>query len=54
MTNNQVIECAEKIAVIINDGHEYEVTITGRFPLSDISVIEIKTADLNFLQLGDS
>jgi len=54
MTNNHVVEHAEKIRVKFKDGREFEAKVTGRDPLSDVAVIEIKTGKLPPLPLGDS
>ena len=54
MTNNHVVEDADKVSVKFNDGKEYEATITGRDPLSDIAVIEISRVKSPVLPLGDS
>ena len=54
MTNSHVVEGAEKVHVTFKDGHEYEATVTGRDPQSDIAVIEIKTDKRQALALGDS
>jgi len=42
MTNNHVVEGADKVHVKFKDGQEYEAKITGRDPQSDIAVIEIR------------
>lgn len=54
MTNNHVVEGADKVSVKFKDGYQYEAEITGRDPQSDIAVIEIDTDKRQALQLGDS
>jgi serine protease Do len=54
MTNNHVVEGAERIRVTFQDGRELEATITGRDPQSDVAVIEIKSGGLPALQPADS
>ncbi|MDH5386977.1 MAG: DegQ family serine endoprotease [Gammaproteobacteria bacterium] len=54
MTNNHVVEGADKVSVKFNDGKEYEASVTGRDPQSDIAVIEISTVKPTVLPLGDS
>jgi serine protease Do len=54
LTNNHVIDQADKIKVKFQDGREYDAKVTGRDPQSDIAVIEIKTGDLPPLAWGDS
>ena len=54
LTNNHVVENADKIHVKLQDGREFEARVTGRDPQSDIAVIEIEAKDLPRLNLGDS
>jgi serine protease Do len=54
MTNNHVVEGAERIRVTFQDGREFDAEVTGRDPQSDVAVIEIKTGGLPALALGDS
>ena len=54
LTNNHVVENAEKIRVQFQDGSEYSAKITGRDPQSDVAVIEIKAGGLPALTLADS
>ncbi len=43
ITNNHVIQGAEDILVRVNGDEEYEATIVGKDPLSDIAVLQIKS-----------
>jgi serine protease Do len=54
LTNNHVVENADKIAVIFPDGREFSAKITGRDPKSDVAVIEIETSEIPPLPLADS
>ncbi len=54
LTNNHVVEGAEKIFVTFKDGREFEARITGTDPKSDVAVIEIKDSEHPALQMGDS
>ncbi|MDM8516976.1 DegQ family serine endoprotease [Desulfobacterales bacterium HSG16] len=55
VTNNHVIEDADKIRVILNDGKEFDAEIVGRDKNTDIALIKIDSAsDLPVLSLGDS
>ncbi|MGV6818177.1 MAG: DegQ family serine endoprotease [Thiotrichales bacterium] len=54
LTNNHVVENAEKITVRLQDGREFEAKVTGTDPKSDVAVIEIKVGGLKPLPLGDS
>ena len=54
LTNNHVVEKADKIRVKLQDGRQFEASVTGRDPQSDVAVIEISTGGLPALPLGDS
>ena len=54
LTNDHVVENAEKITVRFKDGRVYEGEVKGTDPESDIAVIKIKAAGLTPAKLGDS
>ncbi len=54
LTNNHVVEDAEKIRIQFQDGREFDATITGRDPQSDVAVLEIEADGLTPLRWGDS
>ena len=54
MTNNHVVENADKIKVKLNDGREFDATVKGKDSHSDVAVIEIKQGNLPALKLADS
>lgn len=54
VTNNHVISDAKKITVTLNDGREYEATVIGKDPSSDVALIKIKAENLPYLSFGDS
>ncbi len=56
VTNNHVVEGADKIKVILVGGKEYKATVKGRDPKTDLALIQIvdPPADLTVLKLGDS
>jgi serine protease Do len=54
LTNNHVVESAEKIRVKFQDGREYEARIKGTDPKSDVAVLEIPVRGLPALNWGDS
>jgi S1-C subfamily serine protease len=54
VTNNHVVEGAESIAVTIPDGRNYDATIVGTDPLTDLAVIKIEGDDLLAATFGDS
>ena len=55
ITNNHVIKDADDILVRVNGDKEYEATIVGTDPLSDIAVLQIKSKDKFIpVKFGDS
>ncbi len=56
ITNNHVVEGADKIKVKLVGGKEYQATIKGRDPKTDLALIHITNPpkDLPYLVLGDS
>ncbi len=54
VTNNHVIEDAQKIKVILNDKREFEARLVGTDPSTDIALLKIDTDDLPFLIYGNS
>lgn len=54
VTNNHVISGAKKITVTLSDGREYEATVIGKDPSSDIALIKIDGKNLPYLSFGDS
>lgn len=62
LTNNHVINNADKISVQLNDGREYDAKLIGRDEQSDIALIQVtdvknltavKIADSDKLRVGD-
>ena len=54
ITNQHVIEGAEEIVVTTRDGTDYEATLLGEDPLTDIAVLEIAGNDLPTVSFGSS
>jgi serine protease Do len=56
LTNNHVVEKSDSIRVTLSDGREFEATIVGTDPKSDIAVIKMKRApkDLVPIPFGNS
>ena len=55
VTNNHVIKGAEDILVRVNGDKEYEATVIGADPLSDIAVLQIKSKEkFTAVKFGDS
>jgi serine protease Do len=55
VTNNHVIENADRITVKLSDGKESDAKIIGRDPNTDLALIKIESSrDLHPLRMGDS
>jgi serine protease Do len=55
VTNNHVVEGADKIKVILKNGKEFDAEVKGRDPNTDLALIRIKPDnDLPVIELGDS
>jgi serine protease Do len=54
LTNNHVVEGADKIKVRLNDGREFTATLKGQDSRTDLAVLYIKAKDLPAASLGDS
>ncbi len=54
LTNNHVVEKADKITVRLNDKREFTAKVIGTDPQSDVAVIKIDGNNLPVLPLGDS
>lgn len=55
VTNNHVIDNADKITVSLNDGHEYKAKLVGKDPQSDIALLKLEDAKkLTAIKLADS
>ncbi len=54
VTNNHVVDGANDIIVILNDGKELEATLVGRDAQTDLAVVKVNPANLIPAELGDS
>lgn len=54
VTNNHVVEGADKIKVHLNDRRQFDARIVGRDPSTDIAVLKVEGADLATLEYGNS
>jgi serine protease Do len=54
LTNNHMVEGADKVTVELADGRKFTAEITGTDPDSDIAVIKIDADNLPYLELADS
>lgn len=54
VTNNHVVEGANKIEVTFNDKHKRTATIIGNDPSTDLALIKVDAQDLEYLTFADS
>jgi serine protease Do len=54
LTNNHVVENAEKVHVTLDDGREFDAKVVGADPKSDIAVVKVEATGLPYIQLADS
>ena len=54
LTNNHVVEGADKINIEMNDRRTFAAKVVGADPLSDLAVVKIEADNLPYLNLGDS
>ena len=54
ITNNHVVEDAEKITVTLNDKREFDGTLVGTDAEADLALIKIEETNLPFLTFGNS
>lgn len=54
LTNNHVVEDAEKITVTLLDGRELQAKLVGTDPSTEVAVIKIDANDLHSLEMADS
>ena len=54
VTNNHVVEGADKIQVHLNDRRVFDAKVVGRDPSTDIAVLKIDAVDLAILPYGNS
>lgn len=54
VTNNHVVDGAEKVKVTLNDKRSFDAKVVGTDPNSDIALLKIDQTDLPFMRIGDS
>jgi len=54
VTNNHVINGADKVEVILEDKRTYEAKIIGRDPSTDLALLKIEEKALPFIKFGNS
>lgn len=54
LTNNHVVENADKVTVELSDGRRLDATIVGTDPATDLAVLKVEATGLAAVTLGDS
>ncbi|MEX1167961.1 MAG: trypsin-like peptidase domain-containing protein [Hydrogenophaga sp.] len=54
LTNNHVIEEADEIEVVLNDGRKSVAKVIGTDPETDLAILKVDLLDLPVITLGDS
>jgi serine protease Do len=56
LTNNHVVEEADKLEIELSDGTRYQMSVVGTDPETDLALLQVEEADqvFPFLALGDS
>ncbi|MEP6703634.1 MAG: DegQ family serine endoprotease [Acidobacteriota bacterium] len=54
LTNNHVVEGAEKITVLLSDNKSFDAKLVGSDKASDLAVLKIEAQNMPFLSLGNS
>lgn len=54
LTNNHVVEGAERVTVVLQDRREFDAEVVGRDPNTDVAVLKIDANGLPVVELGDS
>ncbi len=54
VTNNHVVADATKITVTLNNNEQYEATVVGTDPATDVAIIKVDASGLPTIPMGDS
>lgn len=54
VTNNHVIDGAERLEVTLNDNRNFAATVIGTDEVTDLALIKIDATDLHLIPMGDS
>lgn len=54
VTNNHVIDEADRLEVTLNDNRTFDATVVGTDPTTDLALIKIDAKDLPVIPMGDS
>ncbi len=54
VTNNHVIQNADKVEIVLNDKREYNAEVIGRDPSTDLALLKVDAKNLPFIYYGNS
>lgn len=54
VTNNHVVDGAERLEVTLNDNRNFNATVVGTDATTDLAIIKIDAPDLHVIPMGDS
>jgi serine protease Do len=54
LTNNHVVEGADRVTVVLADKREFEARVIGRDPNTDVAVVKIDARNLPTVRMGDA
>jgi serine protease Do len=54
LTNNHVVDNADKVKIAMDDGREFEAKVVGADPKSDLAVLKVEATGLPYIQFADS
>ena len=54
VTNNHVVANATKVSVTLNDNRQFEATVVGTDPATDVAIIKVDAKDLPTIPMGNS
>ena len=54
VTNNHVVDGADKVEITLNDKRSYVADIIGKDPTTDLALLKIKETNLPFMNYGNS
>jgi S1-C subfamily serine protease len=54
VTNAHVVDKADRVTVVLNDGRSFEGKVLGTDPLTDLAVVQIQADNLPTIDLGNS
>ncbi len=54
VTNNHVVSGATRISVTLNNNQQYDATVVGTDPATDVAIIKVDAENLPTIPLGDS